>query len=72
MRGASVSIGGSVANLVNLDMIRSMRTGHVVLPLANPLPGIMPADSLAGRAAMADSGRFDLPNQCNNVLAFPV
>lgn len=71
MRGADVFIGLSVANLVNPDMVRSMRPGPVVLSLANPVPEIMPEQSVAGGAAVAGSGRFDYPNQCNNVLAFP-
>lgn len=71
LRGADVFIGLSVANLVRPEMVRSMRKDPVVLSLANPIPEIMPAQSLAGGAAIVGSGRFDHPNQCNNVLAFP-
>ncbi len=71
MRGADVFVGLSVANLVSVDMVRTMRPGPVVLSLANPIPEIMPRQSLEGGAAVAGSGRFDHPNQCNNVLAFP-
>jgi malate dehydrogenase (oxaloacetate-decarboxylating) len=71
MEGADVFIGLSVANLVTPGMVRRMRPHPVVLSLANPVPEIMPEDSLAGGAAIVGSGRFDYPNQCNNVLAFP-
>ena len=71
MRGADVFVGLSVANLVTPDMVRTMRPGPVVLSMANPIPEIMPEASLAGGASVAGSGRFDRPNQCNNVLAFP-
>ena len=71
MRGADVFVGLSVGNLLNSDDVRSMSAGPVVLSLANPVPEIMPGQSIAGGAAVAGSGRFDHPNQCNNVLAFP-
>ncbi len=71
MEGADVFVGLSVANLVTPDMVARMRARPIVLSLANPVPEIMPEDSLAGGAAIVGSGRFDYPNQCNNVLAFP-
>lgn len=71
MKGADVFIGLSVANLVTPAMVRVMQARPVVLSLANPVPEIMPEDSLAGGAVIVGSGRFDYPNQCNNVLAFP-
>lgn len=71
LRGADVFIGLSVANLVTQDMIRSMARSPIVLALANPDPEILPEAALAAGAAIAASGRFDYPNHCNNVLAFP-
>ena len=71
MRGADVFVGLSVANLVTPDMVRTMNPHPVVLSLANPIPEIMPRQSLEGGASIVGSGRFDHPNQCNNVLAFP-
>lgn len=71
MRGTDVFVGLSVANLVSVEMVRTMNPRPVVLSLANPIPEIMPRESLRGGAAVAGSGRFDHPNQCNNVLAFP-
>lgn len=71
MRGADAFVGLSVGGIVSIPMVQSMNAGPVVFSLANPTPEIMPGDSLAAGAAIAASGRFDFPNQCNNVLAFP-
>src|SRR3712207_1497261 len=47
-----------------------MAEQSVVFPMANPTPE---ADPVRARqyAAVVASGRSDLPNQINNVLAFP-
>ncbi|QEX19069.1 NAD-dependent malic enzyme 4 [Hypericibacter terrae] len=71
MRGADVFIGVSVANQVTPEMVRSMARGPIVFGLANPEPEIRPDAALAAGAAIVASGRFDFPNHCNNVLAFP-
>ena len=71
MVGADLFIGLSVGGLVSAAMVRSMNTDPIVFSLANPEPEIMPDASLAAGAALAASGRFDFPNHCNNVLAFP-
>lgn len=39
--------------------------------MANPIPEIDPAAAAEGGAAIIGTGRSDLPNQVNNVLAFP-
>ncbi|HXH60614.1 MAG TPA: malic enzyme-like NAD(P)-binding protein, partial [Fimbriimonadaceae bacterium] len=39
--------------------------------MANPVPEIMPEVALKAGAAVVGTGRSDLPNQVNNVLAFP-
>jgi malate dehydrogenase (oxaloacetate-decarboxylating) len=39
--------------------------------MANPIPEIMPEEAYKGGAAIVGTGRSDLPNQVNNVLAFP-
>ncbi len=41
------------------------------LPMANPVPEIMPDDAFAAGAKIVGTGRSDFPNQVNNVLAFP-
>ena len=58
--------GGSIGE----DAIERMSERSVIFALANPTPEVEPA--LAGRhAAIVATGRSDLPNQINNVLAFP-
>ena len=71
VRGADVFIGVSVARQLSSDMIRTMQPDPIILALANPVPEIMPEEALVAGAAIVATGRFDYPNQCNNVLAFP-
>ncbi len=71
LAGADVFIGVSAPNLVTQDMVKSMNTDAILLPMANPTPEIMPDLALAAGAAVVGSGRSDYPNQINNVLAFP-
>lgn len=69
--GADVFIGLSDGNLLTADDIRKMNKNAIVLALANPTPEIMPEEAHAGGAAVVGTGRSDMPNQVNNVLAFP-
>ena len=71
MKGADVFLGLSQGNLVSDAMVRSMRPDAIVFAMANPTPEIMPDVARAAGAAIVGSGRSDLPNQINNVLAFP-
>lgn len=71
MAGADVFIGVSVEGAVSPDMVRTMSRNPIVFGLANPEPEIMPDVAKAAGAAITASGRFDYPNHCNNVLAFP-
>ena len=71
IEGADVFIGLSIANLLTADDIRKMNSDAIVLPMANPDPEIMPEEAFRGGAAVVGTGRSDLPNQINNVLAFP-
>ncbi|MGF1609166.1 MAG: NADP-dependent malic enzyme [Kiloniellales bacterium] len=71
LRGAEVFIGLSVGGLVDRTMVRSMARDPIVFALANPDPEILPSEALAAGGAVVASGRFDFPNHCNNVLAFP-
>jgi malate dehydrogenase (oxaloacetate-decarboxylating) len=71
IKGADVFIGLSQANLVSADMVRSMASSPIVFAMANPTPEIMPDVATAAGAAVVGTGRSDLPNQINNVLAFP-
>ncbi len=71
LRGADLFIGLSVGGIVSPTMIRSMARDPLVFALANPDPEILPDAAEAAGAALVASGRFDYPNHCNNVLAFP-
>jgi len=71
LRGADVFIGLSVGGILSESMVRSMAPDPIVFALANPVPEIMPDLAKAAGAAVVASGRFDFPNHCNNVLAFP-
>lgn len=71
LKGADAFVGLSTADLLEASHIHSMARSAIVFACANPKPEIMPRDALAAGAAIAGSGRFDSPNQCNNVLAFP-
>jgi malate dehydrogenase (oxaloacetate-decarboxylating) len=68
--GADVFIGVSAPNILTGDDIATMAAGAVVFALANPVPEVDPV-AAAEHAAVVASGRSDLPNQINNVLAFP-
>lgn len=71
LKGADVFIGLSIANLLAAEDVRAMAKDAVVLPMANPDPEIMPEEAFRGGAAVVGTGRSDMPNQINNVLAFP-
>ena len=71
LKGADVFIGLSIANLLTAADVRAMAKDAIVLPMANPDPEIMPQEAFRGGAAVVGTGRSDLPNQINNVLAFP-
>ena len=69
--GADVFIGVSVPGVLKPELIATMADKPIVLPMANPVPEIMPEEALAAGAAVVGTGRSDYPNQINNVLAFP-
>lgn len=71
MRGADIFIGVSAPGIVTEEMVTSMAENPIVLPMANPVPEIMPDLAIKAGAAVVGTGRSDFPNQINNVLAFP-
>ena len=71
MNGSDVFIGVSAGNLVDEDMVSSMKEGAVLFAMANPTPEIMPDIAKKAGAKVVGSGRSDFANQVNNVLAFP-
>jgi malate dehydrogenase (oxaloacetate-decarboxylating) len=68
--GADVFIGVSAANVLPVEALAQMADRAVVFPMANPTPEVDPVRARQ-HAAVVASGRSDLPNQINNVLAFP-
>lgn len=71
LEGADVFIGVSKGNLLKKEAIRTMADTPIVFSMANPVPEIMPAEAMAGGAAIVGTGRSDFPNQINNSLSFP-
>ncbi len=71
LRGADAVIGVSAPGSVTGEMVRSMAKDAIVFACANPTPEIFPNEAIKNGAAVAATGRSDLPNQLNNVLAFP-
>ncbi|MGY1681494.1 malic enzyme-like NAD(P)-binding protein [Geodermatophilus sp. SYSU D01176] len=68
--GADVFIGVSAGNVLPVEALPRMAPNAVVFPMANPTPEVDPVRARQ-HAAVVASGRSDLPNQINNVLAFP-
>lgn len=71
IEGADVFIGVSVGEALKGSLIRRMNKKPVVFAMANPTPEIMPDEAKKNGAFIVGTGRSDLPNQINNVLAFP-
>lgn len=69
--GADVFIGVSKPNIVTRAMIETMATQPIVFALSNPNPEITLDEAQAWGAYIFASGRSDIPNQINNLLAFP-
>ena len=69
--GADVFIGAACPGLITRDDISKMNKNPICFPLSNPDPDIEPAEAFAGGAQIVGTGRSDLPNQINNLLAFP-
>jgi malate dehydrogenase (oxaloacetate-decarboxylating) len=69
LAGADVYLGLS-GGTVPESAIAAMAPGCIVFSLANPIPEVDPTMA-ARHAAVVATGRSDLPNQINNVLAFP-
>jgi malate dehydrogenase (oxaloacetate-decarboxylating) len=69
LAGADVYVGLSGGSVPEAA-IASMAPNGIVFSLANPTPEVDPGMA-ARHAAVVATGRSDLPNQINNVLAFP-
>ena len=71
MTGPSISPENWFRTAGGEEMVASMAENPIVLPMANPVPEILPDKAKAAGAAVVGTGRSDYPNQINNVLAFP-
>ena len=71
IKEADVFIGVSTEDLLSTDDITTMAKSPIIFAMANPNPEITPDQAYAGGAGVVGTGRSDLPNQVNNVLAFP-
>ena len=71
VRGADVFVGVSVPKVLTGDMVDTMQPRAAVFACANPVPEIYPEEARAHGALVCATGRSDMPNQINNVLAFP-
>ena len=71
LKDRDVFIGVSVPNVLNEDMIKSMKADSIIFAMANPTPEIMPDIAKKAGARIVGTGRSDFPNQINNVLVFP-
>jgi malate dehydrogenase (oxaloacetate-decarboxylating) len=69
--GADIFIGLSAPNVINRTHVATMAKDAIIFGMANPTPEIMPDEARAGGARICGTGRSDMPNQINNVLAFP-
>jgi malate dehydrogenase (oxaloacetate-decarboxylating) len=71
LKNADVFIGVSAPGMLHESDVHTMATSPVIFACANPTPEISPEEAFKGGAAIVGTGRSDLPNQVNNVLAFP-
>lgn len=71
LEGADVFIGVSKGNLLNSSDVKRMNEKPVIFAMANPTPEINPDEAKKAGAYIVGTGRSDLPNQVNNLLAFP-
>jgi malate dehydrogenase (oxaloacetate-decarboxylating) len=71
LKDADVFIGVSVANCLEQEWIAEMKKEPIIFALANPIPEISPEKAKTAGAKIIATGRSDMGNQLNNVLAFP-
>lgn len=71
IKGADVFIGLACPGLVTGADIKNMSKDPIVFALSNPDPDIEPEEAFSAGAKIVGTGRSDLTNQINNLLAFP-
>jgi malate dehydrogenase (oxaloacetate-decarboxylating) len=68
---ADIFIGVSARDILTAEMIKQMNPEPIIFALSNPYPEIDPVLAKQAGAFIIATGRSDVPNQVNNVLAFP-
>jgi malate dehydrogenase (oxaloacetate-decarboxylating) len=58
-------------DILNKQMIESMKQDAIIFALSNPDPEILPNYALEYGARIVATGRSDFPNQINNAVVFP-
>lgn len=72
VKNSDVFLGLSIADVLTVEMVRSMNVNPIVFGLANPNPEISYELAMSARQDIIfATGRSDHPNQINNVLGFP-
>ena len=72
VRDADVFYGLSVADILTVEMVKTMAKEPLIFAMANPDPEIRYDLAKETRPdAIVATGRSDYPNQINNVLGFP-
>ena len=69
--GTDIFIGVSARDVLTAEMIKQMNPEPIIFALANPYPEIDPVLAKRAGAFIIATGRSDVPNQVNNILAFP-
>ncbi len=69
--GSDIFVGVSAPRVLTTEMVKTMREKPVIFALANPEPEIDPKEAKEAGAYVVATGRSDMPNQINNILAFP-
>jgi malate dehydrogenase (oxaloacetate-decarboxylating) len=72
IKGADIFVGTSgIGNLMNSQMVTSMKRDPIIFALSNPIPEILPNEAKMVGARIVATGRSDFPNQINNAVVFP-
>ena len=72
IKESDIFIGTSgIGNLMNSQMVKSMKRDPIIFALSNPTPEILPDEAKSAGARIMATGRSDFPNQINNAVVFP-
>ncbi len=72
IKESDIFIGTSgIGNLMNSQMVESMKRDPIIFALSNPTPEILPDKAKSAGARIMATGRSDFPNQINNAVVFP-